>query len=214
MHNKQFHPLCKKYQNRIWREVQRHKLKAQTSSFRPAFAAAEYLSQIGFKQPELSRFSQLGRSWCSSGSADRLFALTLPQIAVPSLPRLELPQIKAPEIESPKIPETTLDALEELVKAFKELKGAVLEAIQPIVDWLLKVVKKFSKWAGGFWDHIWCKNKHWYHMAEHHKKRRIRKKYRNKIKREARRRSGEFLELLMTDNSEDDETASDDEEGS
>ena len=50
-------------------------------------------------------------------------------------------------------------------------------------------------------------------MAEHHKKRRIRKKYRNKIKREARRRAGELLEILTADDSEDAETASDDEEG-
>ncbi len=120
---------------------------------------------------------------------------------------------KPPEIEIPEIPETTLDALEELGKAFEELKDAVLEAIQPIVDYLVKVAKKFFKWAGDFWDHLWCDNKHWWYMAEHHKKRRIRKKYRNKIKREATRRAGELLELLATDDSEDDETASDDEEG-
>lgn len=234
MHNKQFYPayipgkwihytrhkkkrIRKKYQNRIRREVRRHKLDAQTLSFLLADAVTRYSGRIGYKQPELSRFSQLGGSWCS-GSAAGLLTLTVPQIAIPPLPRLARPQITPPaigipEIEIPEIPETTQDALEELGKAFNELKDAVLEAIQPIVDYLVKVVKKFFKWAGDFWDHLWCENKHWWYMAEHHKKRRIRKKYRNKIKREATRRAGELLELLTTDDSEDAETASDDEEG-
>lgn len=165
----------------------------------------------------LSRFSQLGGSWCS-GSAAGLLALTVPQIAVPSLPRLALPLITAPELESPaieipEIPETTQEALEELGKAIAELGQQLVEVFRPVVEYVTKVIKKLFEWARDFWDHLWCDNKHWWHMAEHHKKRRIRKKYRNKIKREARRRAGEFLEFLTTDNSEDDETASDDKEG-
>ncbi len=231
MHNKQFYPsyipgkwihytrhkkkrIRKKYQNRIRREVRRHKVDAQTFSFLLADAATKYSGRIGYNQPELSRFSQLGGSWCS-GSAAGLFALTLPQIAIPPLPRLALPQITTPELRLPEIeiPETTQDALEELGKAFEKVKASLVEALQPLIDWLTRVIKKLFKWAGDFWDHLWCKNKRWWYMAEHHKKRRIRKKYRNKIKREATRRAGELLELLATDDSEDDETASDDEEG-
>lgn len=223
MHNKQFYPsyipgwwihyahhkkkrIRKKYQNRIRREVRRHKVDAQTLSFLLADAATKYSGRIGYNQQDLSRFSQLGGSWCS-GSAAGLFALTLPQIAIPPLPRLALPQITAPEleiptIEIPEIPETTQDALEKLVEVFRS-----------VMEYVTKVIKKLFKWAGDFWDHRWCENKHWWYMAEHHKKRRIRKKYRNKIRREARRRASELLENLTADDSEDDETASDDEEG-
>lgn len=209
--------IRKKYQNRIRREVRRHKVDAQTLSFLLADAATRYSGRIGYKQPELSRFSLLGGSWCS-GSAAGLFSLTLPQIAVPSLPRPALPQItmpelRIPEVELPEIPETTQDALERLAKVVEEAKASILEALQPLIDWVVKVTKRLFKWARDFWDHLWCENKHWWYMAEHHKKRRIRKKYRNKIRREARRRAGDLLEILTADDSEDDETASDDEEG-
>ncbi len=234
MHNKQFYPsyipsrwihythhkkkrIRKKYQNRIRREARRHKVDAQTLSCLLADAATKYSGRIGYNQQDLSRFSQLGGSWCS-GSAAGLFALTLPQIAIPPLPRLALPQITAPEleipaIEIPEIPETTRDALEKLGEALAELGEQLVEVFRPVVEYVTKVIKKLFKWAGDFWDHLWCENKHWWYMAEHHKKRRIRKKYRNKIRREARRRAGELLEILTADDSEDDETASDDEEG-
>lgn len=219
MHNKQFYPsyipsrwihythhkkkrIRKKYQNRIRREARRHKVDAQTLSCLLADAATKYSGRIGYNQQDLSRFSQLGGSWCS-GSAAGLFALTLPQIAIPPLPRLALPEI----------PETTRDALEKLGEALAELGEQLVEAFRPVVEYVTKVIKKLFKWAGDFWDHLWCENKHWWYMAEHHKKRRIRKKYRNKIRREARRRAGELLEILTADDSEDDETASDDEEG-
>lgn len=211
--------IRKKYQNRIRREVRRHKVDAQTLSFLLADAATRYSGRIGYKQPELSRFSLLGGSWCS-GSAAGLLTLTVPQMAIPPLPRLALPQITAPaigipEIEAPEIeiPETTQDALERLWKAIKEVGEQLVEVFRPVVEYVTKVIKKLFKWASDFWDHLWCENRHWWYMAEHHKKRRIRKKYRNKIKREATRRAGELLELLTTDDSEDDETASDDEEG-
>ncbi len=174
--------IRKKYQNRIRRKVQRHKVDIQTLSF-PLSA-----------EP---------------------FALTLPQIVVPSFPRLALPQIATSELKIPEIeiPATTLDALKEFREAFEQAKKSLLETLSPIIDCLVKAAKKFIKWASDFWDHVWCKNKRWWYMAEHHKKFRICKKYRNKIKREARRQYGELLELLATDDSEDGETASDDKEG-
>lgn len=196
--------IRKKYQNRIRREVQRHKVDAQTLSFLLADAATRYSGNVGYRQADLSSLALLGGNWCS-GSAAGLFALTLPQIAVPSLPRLALPQITAPEIEIQEIPETTQDALERLGKAIGELGEQLIEVFRPVVEYVTKVIKKLFKWARDFWDHLWCKNKRWWYMAEHHKKHRIRKKYRNKIKREARRRVGELLEVLTTDGSEDDE---------
>lgn len=209
--------IRKKYQNRIRREVRRHKVDAQTLSFLLADAAARYSDRIGYNQTNLSRIALLGGSWCS-GSAAGLITLAVPQIATPPLPRLALPQIttpelRIPEIEIPEIPETTQDALERLGKALVEVGEQLVEVFRPVVEYITKVIKKLFKWARDFWDHLWCENKRWWYMAEHHKKRRIRKKYRNKIKREATRRAGELLELLATDDSEDDETASDDEEG-
>lgn len=209
--------IRKKYQNRIRREVQRHKLDAQTLSFLLADAAAKYSGRIGYDQPEISRLALLGGSWCS-GSAAGHFSMTMPRVTVPSfaqiaLPQITLPELELPEIKIPEMPETTEDPLEELRKAFTKVGEVIVEVLRPVVDYLAKVIEKFFKWAGDFWDHLWCKNKHWWHMAEHHKKHRIRKKYRNKIKREARRRAGELLELLAADDSEDDEAASDDEEG-
>ena len=63
-------------------------------------------------------------------------------------------------------------------------------------------------------DRIWCNDRHWLYMAEHHKKRRIRKKYRTKIKRMARDRARKLLHSLGCDTPEeqDDTEASDDEE--
>lgn len=177
MHNKQFYPsyipsrwihythhkkkrIRKKYQNRIRREARRHKVDAQTLSCLLADAATKYSGRIGYNQQDLSRFSQLGGSWCS-GSAAGLFALTLPQIAIPPLPRLALPQITAPEleipaIEIPEIPETTRDALEKLGEALAELGEQLVEVFRPVVEYVTKVIKKLFKWAGDFWDHLWC----------------------------------------------------------
>lgn len=224
MRNKQFYPsyipgkwihytrhkkkrIRKKYQNRIRREVRRHKVDAQTLSFLLADAAARYSDRIGYNQTDLSRVALLGGSWCSSLAAG-LLAPTVPQIAIPPLP-----QITVPELESPEIPETTQDALERLGKALEKVGEQLVEVFRPVVEYVTKVIKKLFKWARDIVDHLWCNNRRWWYMAEHHKKRRIRKKYRNKIKREARRRAGELLEFLTTDDSEDDETASDDEEG-
>lgn len=232
MHNKQFYPsyiqsrwihythhkkkrIRKKYQNRIRREVRRHKMDAQTLSFLLADATAKCYARNRHEQPEISQsLATLGGSW-RGDYASTLFSLSLPQIRIPDItaPGLRIPEIKIPEIEIPEVTEGTLDALGDLREAFEKLKESILEALQPIIDWLTKVAKKLFKWARDFLDHLWCDNRHWWYMAEHHKKRRIRKKYRNKIRREARRRAGELLEILTADDSEDDETASDDEEG-
>ncbi len=256
MNNKQFYPsyipsrwihytrhkkkrIRKKYQNRIRREVRRHKVDAETYAFLLADAAARrsrrvahnrpafrwppsnwewQSSPLNFSPPELKsaeipeiskRLAALGESW-GGDYASRLFALSLPQIRIPDI---TAPGLRIPEIEIPEVTEGTLDAMGDLREAFEKLKESLLEAFKPIVDWLIKVAKRLFKWARDFVDHLWCDNRRWWYMAEHHKKHRIRKKYRNKIKREARRRTGELLAILTADDSEDDETASDDEEG-
>jgi len=231
--------IRKKYQNRIRREVRRHKVDAETYAFLLADAAARrsrraahnrpafrwppsnwewQSSPLNFSPPELKsaeipeiskRLATLGGSWCGDYTS-RLFALSLPQIRIPDI---TAPGLRIPEIEIPEVTEGTLDAMGDLREAFEELKESLLEAFKPIVDWLIKAAKRLFKWARDFVDYLWCDNRRWWYMAEHHKKRRIRKKYRNKIKREARRRAGELLEILTADDSEDDETASDDEEG-
>ena len=261
MNNKQFYPsyipsqwihythhkkkrIRKKYQNRIRREVRRHKVDAETYAFLLADATARRSRRTAHKQPafrwppsnwewqssplnfslpeikntEISEISKrlatLGGGW-GGDYASRLFALSLPQIRIPDItaPGLRSPGLRLPEIEIPEVTEGTLDALGDLREAFEKLKESLLEAFQQIVDCLIKAARRLFKWARDFVDHLWCDNRRWWYMAEHHKKHRIRKKYRNKIKREARRRAGELLEILTADDSEDDETASDDEEG-
>lgn len=208
--------IRKKYQNRIRREVRRHDVDAQTLSFLLADAAAKYSGLIGYNQPDLSRFPRLGGNWCC-GSAAGLFAHTLPAITIQpiSFPQLDLPPIEVPPIEAPQIPAEDLERLKE---AFQQIKDAVVEALTPLMEWLAKALKKFMKWLRDLPDHWLCKNKHWWYMAEHHKKRRIRKKYRNRIRKEANKRAGELVRLLTepdAEQPEEDETGSsnDDEEG-
>lgn len=202
--------IRKKYQNRIQREVRRHKADAQTLTFLLANATAKCYARNRHEQPELSkRLATLGGSWCG-GYTSTLFALSLLQIRIPDI---TAPGLRLPEIEIPEVSEETLDAMGELREAFEKLKESLLEAMQLLIDWIAKATNRLFKWARDFWDHLWCENKRWWYMAEHHKKRRIRKKYRNKIRREARRRAGELLEILTADDSEDDGEASDDEEG-
>ena len=78
----------------------------------------------------------------------------------------------------------------------KELAGKIVKIVRDAVD------------------RIWCNDRHWWYMAEHHKKRRIRKKYRTKIKRMARDRARKLLHSLGCDTPEeqDDTEAGDDEE--
>lgn len=165
MHSKQFYPsyipsqwihytrhkkkrIRKKYQNRIRREVRRHKVDAQTLSFLLADASSRQTSVWEWcSSPPFLSFPQIkdvcnreaqqpalvGGSW-RGNYALPLFSLSLPQIAIPPLPRLALPQITAPELESPaieipEIPETTQDALEKLGKALAELGRAARRSV-------------------------------------------------------------------------------------
>lgn len=107
----------------------------------------------------------------------------------------------------PPIEPDTLE-IEKLAAAFRSF-------IDPIVAAVKKIFDKLVKWARDFWDRIWCNNRHWWIMAEHHKKYRIRKKYRNKINREAKRKARELLRSLQSsdDSPEDQDEGGDDEEG-
>lgn len=83
-----------------------------------------------------------------------------------------------------------------------------------MLDWIKELAGKIVKIVRDAVDRIWCNDRHWWYMAEHHKKRRIRKKYRTKIKRMARDRAHKLLRSLGCDTPEeqDDTEASDDEE--
>lgn len=100
-------------------------------------------------------------------------------------------------------------------KSLEEFRRIIERAFTPLLDWLMEVGRKIVKVVRDAVDKIWCNDRHWWHMAEHHKKYRIRKKYRNKIRRAARDRARRLLRSLTTDNSQmeqDDTEASDDEE--
>lgn len=190
--------IRKKYQNRIRRVAREHARDLETLTFLLADASARYGTSIGTL-------------------AARFTAPTLPAIKIPpiSFPQLDLPPVEVPPIEVPQIPAEDLERLNE---AFQQLKDAVVEALTPLIEWLAKALKKFMKWLRDLPDHWLCKNKRWWYMAEHHKKRRIRKKYRNRIRKEANKRAGELVRLLTepdAEQPEEDETGSsnDDEEG-
>lgn len=106
----------------------------------------------------------------------------------------------------------TMPPIEPNTIEIEKLAATFHSFIDPIVAAVKKVFDKLIKWARDFWDRIWCNNRHWWTMAEHHKKYRIRKKYRNKIKRMARQRAGELLHSLESGDSEDRNEASDDSE--
>ena len=95
-----------------------------------------------------------------------------------------------------------------------ELREIIKRAFTPVLDWLTELAGKIVKIVRDAVDRIWCNDRHWWYMAEHHKKRRIRKKYRTKIKRMARDRARKLLHSLGCDTQEeqDDTEASDDEE--
>lgn len=215
MENKQFYPsyipgkwigythhrkkrIRKKYQNRIRRAAREHARDLETLTFLLADAYARYGTPIGTL-------------------AARFAAPTLPAIKIPpiSFPQLDLPPIEVPPVEVPPIPAEDLERLRE---AFQQIKDAVVEALTPLMEWLAKALNKFMKWLRDLPDHWLCENKRWWYMAEHHKKRRIRKKYRNRIRKEANKRAGELVRLLTepdVEQPEEDETGSsnDDEEG-
>ena len=106
------------------------------------------------------------------------------------------------------------DDIRQLSEKLEELKEIIERTLSPVLDWIKELAGKIVKVVRDAVDHIWCNDRHWWYMAEHHKKRRIRKKYRTKIKRMARDRAHKLLHSLGCDTPEeqDDTEASDDEE--
>lgn len=81
--------------------------------------------------------------------------------------------------------ENTLQPSPEVVEAFERVKKAVaglvkaiMEAIKPLVDWIVNNIKKI--WGAIVSGLVPGK---WLHLAKHAKKARTRKKYRNRIRR-------------------------------
>lgn len=106
------------------------------------------------------------------------------------------------------------DDIRQLSEKLEELKEIIERTLSPVFDWIKELAGKIVKVVRDAVDRIWCNDRHWWYMAEHHKKRRIRKKYRTKIKRMARDRAHKLLHSLGCDTPEeqDDTEASDDEE--
>lgn len=106
------------------------------------------------------------------------------------------------------------DDIRQLSEKLEELKEIIERTLSPVFDWIKELAGKIVKVVRDAVDRIWCNDRHWWYMAEHHKKRRIRKKYRTKIKRMARDRARKLLHSLRCDTPEeqDDTEASDDEE--
>lgn len=106
------------------------------------------------------------------------------------------------------------DDIRQLSEKLEELKEIIERTLSPVLDWIKELAGKIVKVVRDAVDRIWCNDRHWWYMAEHHKKRRIRKKYRTKIKRMARDRAHKLLHSLGCDTPEeqDDTEASDDEE--
>ena len=77
------------------------------------------------------------------------------------------------------------DDIRQLSEKLEELKEIIEHTLSPVFDWIKELAGKIVKIVRDAVDHIWCNDRHWWYMAEHHKKRRIRKKYRTKIKRMA-----------------------------
>lgn len=113
-------------------------------------------------------------------------------------------------LTAPPIP----DDIRQLSEKLEELKEIIEHTLSPVFDWIKELAGKIVKIVRDAVDHIWCNDRHWWYMAEHHKKRRIRKKYRTKIKRMARDRARKLLHSLGCDTPEeqDDTEAGDDEE--
>lgn len=106
------------------------------------------------------------------------------------------------------------DDIRQLSEKLEELKEIIEHMLSPVFDWIKELAGKIVKIVRDAVDRIWCNDRHWWYMAEHHKKRRIRKKYRTKIKRMARDRARKLLHSLGCDTPEeqDDTEAGDDEE--
>lgn len=189
--------IRKKYQNRILRYVRQHERDAETS----LFLLYNTQSRLGMSTQELLKAAEgFGR-----------IITNIPPVYIGDTLLSGVPELDAVPILPDPYPQ---EELEKLNEAFQQLADALAETFKPVFDWLTKLARKLAKWVRDVVDRIWCNNRHWWYMAEHHKKRRIRKKYRTKIKRMARDRARKLLHSLGCDTPEeqDDTEASDDEE--
>lgn len=187
--------IRKKYQNRILRYVRQHERDAETS----LFLLYNTQSRLGMSTQELLKAAEgFGR-----------IITNIPPVHIGDALLSRVPELDAVPILPDPYPR---EELEKLNEAFQQLADALAETFKPVLDWLTKLARKLVKWARDVADRLWCNNRRWWYMAEHHKKYRIRKKYRNKINREAARKARELLPLL-TEDSEDDAEPSDEEEG-
>lgn len=91
------------------------------------------------------------------------------------------------------------DDIRQLSEKLEELKEIIERTLSPVFDRIKELAGKIVKIVRDAVDRIWCNDRHWWYMAEHHKKRRIRKKYRTKIKRMARDRARKLLHSLGCD---------------
>ena len=187
--------IRKKYQNRILRYVRQHERDAETS----LFLLYNTQSRLGMSTQELLKAAEgFGR-----------IIINIPPVHIGDALLSGVPELDAVPILPDPYPQEELKKLNE---AFQQLADALAETFKPVLDWLTKLARKLAKWARDAVDRLWCNNRRWWYMAEHHKKYRIRKKYRSKINREAARKARELLPLL-TEDSEDDAEPSDEEEG-
>ena len=215
--------IRKKYQNRILRYVRQHERDAETSLFllyntqsrlgmstQEFWRAAGHFGKISASLPSIAL---IGGNW-NSGARAGLFTA---QVGHEPIEVIGLQQYH-PELERITDEVAAVNALysqEDLKKineAFQQLADALVETLKPAIDCIIKLARKLVKWARDVVDRLWCNNRRWWYMAEHHKKYRIRKKYRSKINREAARKARELLPLL-TEDSEEDAEPSDEEEG-
>lgn len=188
--------IRKKYLNRITHTVYQHDPDMETQCYKLRTS----MSRCGMTTSNLTDSLLFGGlTGLIEGTA---FGGIKPMTALPNF------YSEDPVVEIP-------DDVQKLNDALTELATAIRAVIEPIMAAVKKVIDKLFKWAGDFWDHIWCNNRHWWTVAEHHRKYRIRKKYRNKIKRAARQKASELLPYFQSDNNSPEEPneASDDEEG-
>lgn len=192
--------IRKKYQNRIRRTIYLHDPDLDTMTYK----IIETMStKCGYNTDELSN---------AIISAGRMFRNSMP-ITPAVIESTSIPENNAllvncePRVEIPGDIQRLNDILE-------QMKAALEKVLEPVVEALKQIIKKFTKWSRDFADCLWCNNRHWWNMAKHHKKYRIRKKYRNKINRAARQRLRELFHFLQSDDdsTEDSDEASDDEE--
>lgn len=187
--------IRKKYQNRILRYVRQHERDAEKS----LFLLYNTQSRLGMSTQELLKAAEdFGR-----------IITNIPPVHIGEVLLSGVQELDAVPILPDPYPQEELAKLNE---AFQQLADALAETFKPVLDWIEKLARKIAKWARDVVDRLLCNNRSWWYMAEHHKKYRIRKKYRNKINRKAARKARELLTLL-TEDSEDDAEPSDEEEG-